>query len=222
MNLGISGLYCWLQVWFGLRPEEDRPFSGRRSFFQRLLFGRVVSAGRATLAVLGLTVSACSPTTTVWESKVLPEPRPPLAEAGLPPAYPRSRIIDARLRAVADEFAAWARGQATAEANPAPLYSKVEVLPVTQTVLPYGVGAYQKEPRLTAILTTGSGWAHQTAEQKEIAAAQAFRKLSLELDALKIDPPTHPTVTIQAQSGLVLGWITDLVEGRKNIHGDDQ
>jgi hypothetical protein len=96
------------------------------------------------------------------------------------------------------------------------------VLPLTQTVLPYGVGAYQKEPRLPVILMIGRGWATLSPEEKELAAAQAYRKISLELEALKIDPPIRPTVTIQAQSGLVLGWITELVEGRKNIHGDDQ
>jgi hypothetical protein len=55
------------------------------------------SAKPAALALMGLAVSGCSPTTTVWESKILPEPKPPGAQAGLPPAYPRSQIIDPRL-----------------------------------------------------------------------------------------------------------------------------
>jgi hypothetical protein len=173
-------------------------------------------------AIVGMAASACSPTTTGLESRVLPEPKRPAAAQELPLAYPRSQITDQRLRAVAAEFTNWALKQGTAAANPAPLYSRVEVLPPTQTVLPYGVGAYQKELRLPAILIVSRAWAKQTPDEKEAAAAQAFRKLSLDLDALKIDPPMRPTLTIQSQSGLVLGWITDLVEGRKHIHGDDQ
>ena len=95
------------------------------------------------------------------------------------------------------------------------------MLPPTQTVLPYGVGAYQQEPRLPAILTIGPGWASQEPEEKEAAAAQAFRKLSLGLEALKLDPPLRPTLTIQTPSGLELAWMNDLNEGRRNIHGDD-
>jgi hypothetical protein len=173
-------------------------------------------------AIFGMAASACSPTTTVLESNVLPQPKQPANVQDLPPAYARSQIIDPRLRAVAREFTTWALKQGTAAANPAPLYSRVEVLPPAQTVLPYGVGAYQKELRLPAILIVGSGWAKQTTDEKEAAAAQAFRELSLVLEALKLDPPMRPTLTIQAQSGLVLGWITDVEEGRKYIHGDDQ
>ena len=58
----------------------------------------------------------------------------------------------------------------------APLFSRVEVLPPTRTVLPYGVGAYQQEPRLPAILTIGPGWASQEPEEKEVAAAPGLQK----------------------------------------------
>ena len=88
-------------------------------------------------------------------------------------------------------------------------------------MLPYGVGAYQQEPRLPAILTTGPGWASQEPEEKEAVAAQAFRKLSQGIEALKLDPPLRPTLTIQTPSGLELAWMNDLNEGRKNIHGDE-
>ena len=106
-------------------------------------------------------------------------------------------------------------------APPAPLFRRVEVPPPTRTVLPYGVGAYQQEPRLPAILTTGPGWASQEPEEKEAVAAQAFANLSQALEALKLDPPLRPTLTIQTPSGLELAWINDLIEGRKNIHGDE-
>jgi len=181
---------------------------------------RVTDLGLLTL--LGLAVSGCVPTTTVLESKVLPEPKPPALGQGLPDAYPRSQINDPRLRELAQEFTTWVLTQGTAAANPARLFRRVEVVPPTQTVLPYGVGAYEKQPRLPAILTTGPGWASLQPEEKEAAAAQAFRELAGRLEALKLDPPLRPTLTIQTPSGLELGWINDLVEGRKNIHGDEQ
>jgi len=172
--------------------------------------------------LVGLAVSGCGPTATVLESQVLPEPKPPAQGDGVPQAYPRSQINDPRLRELAQEFKTWALQQGTGGANPAPLFKRVEVLPPTQTVLPYGVGAYEQEPRLPVILTIGPGWTSQKPEEKEAAAAQAFRKLSLGLEALKLNPPLRPTVTVQTPSGLELGWINDLVAGRKNIHGDEQ
>ncbi len=173
------------------------------------------------VTLLGLTVSGCGPTITVLETKVLPEPKRPAAGQGLPDAYPRSQINDPRLREVAQEFRTWALEQTTTGTPPAPLFSRVEVQPLTRTVLPYGVGAYQQEPRLPAILTTGPGWASQEPEEKEAAAAQAFGKLTQAIEALKLDPPLRPTLTIQTPSGLELAWINDLIDARKNIHGDE-
>jgi universal stress protein E len=172
-------------------------------------------------ACLWLAVSGCGPTMTELESKVLPEPSQPAWAQGLPDAYPRAQFNDPRLRALAQEFQTWALGQRSAGAAPAPLFSRVEVQPTTRTVLPYGVGAYQQEPRLPVILTTGAGWPAQEPEEKEAAAARAYRKLSRALDDLKLDPPLRPTLTIQTPSGLELAWINDRVEGRKNIHGDE-
>jgi len=173
------------------------------------------------LALLGLVFSGCGPTMTVLESKVLPEPKRPSSGRGLPEAYPRSQINDPALRKLAQEYQNWALQQTTMGAPPAPLFIRVEVQPPTRTVLPYGVGAYQQEPRLPAILTTGPGWASQEPEEKEAAAAQAFETLSQALKALKVDPRLRPTLTIQTPSGLELAWINDLIDGRKNIHGDD-
>lgn len=177
--------------------------------------------GRVVLALLGLAVWGCSPTTSLLETKILPEPKRPDEEQGLPQAYPRSQINDPRLHQFAQEFKTWALQRGTGGANPGPLFSRVEVLPPTQTVLPYGVGAYQQEARLPAILTIGPGWASLNAEEKEAVAAQAYRKLSQGLEALKLDPPLRPTLTIQTPSGLELAWMNDVIEGRRNIHGDD-
>jgi hypothetical protein len=173
-------------------------------------------------AFIGLAFSGCGPSLTVLESQVLPAPSQPTRAQGLPDAYPRSQINEPRLRALAEEFQTWALAQRSARAAPAPLFFRVEVQPPTRTVLPYGVGAYEQEPRLPAILTTGPGWASLEPEEKEAAAALAFRKLSGGLNALKLDPPLRPTLTIQTPSGLELAWINDLVDGRKNIHGDEQ
>jgi hypothetical protein len=182
---------------------------------------RLQGVSLPVLVLLGLAVSGCGRTTTVMETEVLPEPRPPADERGLPQAYPRSQINDPKLLELAQEFKTWALQQRTGGDHPAPLFSRVEVLPPTQTVLPYGVGAYQQETRLPAILTIGPGWASQEPEEKEAAVAQAFRKLSQGLEALKLDPPLRPTLTIQTPSGLELAWMNDLNEGRRNIHGDD-
>jgi hypothetical protein len=176
----------------------------------------------AALALLGLACSGCGSTLTVLESKVLPEPTRPGSGEGLPVAYPRSEILDPKLRELTQEFQTWALQQQTAGTHPAPLFSRVEVQPPTRTVLPYGVGAYEQELRLPAILTTGPGWESQEPEEKEAVAAQAFRKLSQGLETLKRQPPLRPTLTIQTPSGLELAWINDLIAGRKNIHGDEE
>ena len=172
-------------------------------------------------AFLGLALSGCGSALTELETRVLPEPKPPAHSEEFPQAYARSQINEPRLGALAQEFQTWALQQQSAGANPAPLFSRVEVLPPVLTVLPYGVGAYEQEPRLPVILTTGPGWGSQEPEQKEAAAAQAFRKLAQGLETLKLVPPLRPTLTIQTASGLELSWINDLVKGRRNVHGDE-
>jgi hypothetical protein len=176
------------------------------------------------LVPLGLAFSGCGPAATLLGTKVLPEPEPPTGAPaqGLPQAYPRSHINDPGLRTRAQEFETWALHQRSVGANPAPLFLRVEVKPPTRTILPYGVGAYQQELRLPAILTVGPGWDSLKPDAKEAAAAHAFRQLARGLEAVKLDPPLRlrPTLTIQTASGLVLGWINDLVEGRKNLHGE--
>lgn len=173
------------------------------------------------LIILGLAVSGCGQTVTLLETKVLPEPTGPVGAEDLPQAYTRSQINDPKLRQFAQEFKTWALQQRTGGANPGLLFKRVEVLPPTQTVLPYGVGAFEQELRLPTILTTGPGWASQNPEEKEAVAVRAFRKLSQGIEALKLDPPLRPTLTIQTPSGLELAWMNDLNEGRRNIHGDD-
>lgn len=173
------------------------------------------------LVILGLAVTGCGQTVTLLETKLLPEPTAPGGERNLPQAYARSQINDPELQRFAQEFKTWALQQSTGGATPGPLFKRVEVLPPTQTVLPYGVGAFEQELRLPTILTTGSGWASQNPEEKEAVAALAFRRLSQGIEALKLNPPLRPTLTIQTPSGLELSWMNDLDEGRRNIHGDD-
>ncbi len=173
------------------------------------------------LVIIGLAVSGCGQTMTLLETKLLPEPTAPGGEKNLPQAYARSQINDPELQRYAEEFKTWALKQRAGATTPGPLFSRVEVLPPTKTVLPYGVGAFEQELRLPIILTTGPGWASQTPDEKEAVAAQAFRTLFQGIEALKLDPPLRPTLTIQTPSGLELAWMNDLNEGRRNIHGDD-
>lgn len=141
----------------------------------------------------------------------------------LPLAYQNSqeKINDPRLIEEGRRFKDWAVNERRGP-NAPPLFSRVEVLPPTQTVLPYGVGAFQQEPRLPVILTTGPGWAALTPQAKETLIAQAFSDLSARLKALALNPSLRPTLTIQTPSGLVLGWINDLEESRKNLHGEGE
>jgi hypothetical protein len=174
------------------------------------------------LLVLGtVAVSGCGQIATLLDTKVFPPPSPPARAKELPQAYARSQINDPKLEQLAREFKTWALAQRTDGARPGPLFSRIEVLPPTRTVLPYGVGAYEQELRLPVILTVGPGWASQNPGAKEILAAQAFRKLSQDLEALKLDPPLRPTLTIQTPNGLELAWMNDFKEGRSDIHGED-
>ncbi len=177
----------------------------------------------ARLALLGFAVAGCEPASTRIETEELRRASTAAKAERLPPAYRNSqdRINDPRLLELAGRFKDWALKQ-RAGPNQAPLFGRAEVLPPTQTVLPYGVGAFQQEPRLPAILTTGPGWAVLKPDEKEARVAAAFGELSGRLDALELDPSPRPTLTIQMPSGLVLGWINDLSGGRKNLHGEEQ
>jgi hypothetical protein len=174
------------------------------------------------LSFWALAVCGCGPTITELESRFLPEPKPPSSIESMPAAYARSQINDPRLHALGGEFQTWVLKQQTQGPSPAPLFTRVEVLPPVLTVLPYGVGAYEQEPRLPVVLTIGPGWKTQEPEEKEAIAARVFGELSRCLEALSLRPALRPTLTIQTQSGLVLSWINDLVKGRRNVHGDEE
>jgi hypothetical protein len=82
------------------------------------------------------------------------------------------------------------------------------------------VGAYQQEPRLPVILTTGPGWNELKRQDKEDRAAKAFKEISAKLAALKREPLLQPTLTIQTPQGMELGWINHLDPRGRNLHGD--
>jgi hypothetical protein len=140
-------------------------------------------------------------------------------EKELAPAYTRNQIIDPALRKIAEAIQTWAAEQTGSGGQK--LYSRAEVLPPAQTVQPYGVGAYQQEPRLPVILTTGPGWAGLKVPEKETKVAQAFTEFSRRLQSLQREPPLRPTLTIQTPQGMELGWINHVDPGGKNLHGDD-
>jgi hypothetical protein len=147
------------------------------------------------------------------------------AGAGVsPPAYTRDKILDPRLAEVARSFTAWA---AAHKVGDRPTFDRVEVLPPAPTLLPYGVGTYQKQLRLPAILITGPGWRDLPPDEREGLAAQAFRTLADLLETAARGSggggasALPATLTIQTSQGLELGWINDLEPGRALLHGQD-
>ena len=143
-----------------------------------------------------------------------------VAPAGdLPPAYTRDKIVDPKLAEVARAFTAWAGEQ---KSQGGAVFSKVEVLPPAPTLLPYGIGTYQKQRRLPAILITGPGWRALTALDREARAARAFQELSRLLESNASAPAVRATVTIQTPQGLELCWINVLEPERKLLHGEDE
>ena len=151
-----------------------------------------------------------------------PAPRPADVEATSsepPPAYTRDKIIDPKLAEAARAFTGWVEAQ---KAGTAPIFSRVEVLPPTPTLLPYGIGTNQKETRLPAILITGPGWPSLKLEEREALAARAFQELSDRLAAVKPEPPIRPSVTIQTPQGLELAWINQVEPGEKYLHGEQE
>ncbi len=137
----------------------------------------------------------------------------------LPPAYTRDKILDPKLAEVARAFSAWATEQ---KAQAGPVFDKVEVLPPAATLMPYGIGTYQKQMRLPAILITGPGWRSLAGDDREALAARAFQELSRLLESSASASPVRATVTVQTPQGLELGWINTLEPGRKLLHGEDE
>jgi hypothetical protein len=136
----------------------------------------------------------------------------------LPPAYTRDKILDPKLAEVARAFITWATEQ---KSQAGPVFDKVEVLPPAPTLLPYGIGTYQKQMRLPAILITGPGWRAMAAADREALAARAFQELSRLLESSPSAADVRATVTVQTPQGLELGWINNLEPGRKLLHGAD-
>jgi hypothetical protein len=139
------------------------------------------------------------------------------ASSELLPAYTRDKIIDPKLAGVSQAFTRWVESQ---KAGTAPIFFRVEVLPPTPTVLPYGIGANQKEIRLPAILITGPGWRVLKAPEREALAARVFLELSARLEAARPEPPIRPSVTLQTPQGLELAWINQIEPGEKYLHGE--
>lgn len=154
-----------------------------------------------------------------------PVARPPVpsvlsqTQTELPPAYPRATIANPKTAEAARGFTTWVDQQKN---DDKPVFGKIEVLPPVPTLEPYGIGTYQKFPRLPVLLTTGPGWDGLPADRREEIAAEAFRDLSGRLDEVRVEPRLRPTVTIQTPNGLELAWINDIVPGRRLLHGDGE
>ena len=146
--------------------------------------------------------------------------RRPVAPAGdLPPAYTRDKILDPKLADVARAFTAWA-GEQKVQAGA--VFARVEVLPPAPTLLPYGIGTYQKQLRMPAILITGPGWRALAGDDREALTARAFQELSRLLESSARASAVRATVTVQTPQGLELCWVNDLEPGRKLLHGEDE
>lgn len=165
--------------------------------------------GRITFIILLLT----------WMSGCQPGIQQPVSTEELPPVYPRSAINDPKAAESAKEFTAWINQQRADEMQ---VFGRIEVLPPVSTLEPYGIGTYQKFLRLPVILTTGPGWAHLDAEQRESLAAGVFSHLSERLKRDNSDAALRPTVTIQTPEGLELAWINLIIKGRRILHGDGE
>ena len=147
------------------------------------------------------------------------ERRPVVAAGDLPPAYTRDKILDPKLAEVARAFTAWASEQ---KAQGGPAFASAQVLPPAPTLLPYGIGNYQKQMRLPAILITGPGWRTLAREDREALAVRAFQELSRLLESSASASAVGATVTVQTPQGLELCWINNLEPGRKVLHGEDE
>ncbi|MBV8130046.1 MAG: hypothetical protein JO114_20540 [Planctomycetaceae bacterium] len=145
--------------------------------------------------------------------------RAEITAGDLPPAYTRDKILDPKLAKVARAFTAWAGDQKT---QAGAVFGSVEVLPPAPTLLPYGIGTYQKQLRLPAIMITGPGWRTLAADDREALAARAFQELSRLLESSASASAVRATVTVQTPQGLELCWINDLEPGRKLLHGEDE
>ena len=143
--------------------------------------------------------------------------RPPAGD--LPPAYTRDKILDPKLAEVARAFTAWTHEQ---KVDARPAFDRVEVLPPAPTLMPYGIGTYQKQLRLPAILITGPGWRALSRDDREALAARAFQELTRLLESSPSAPAVRATVTIQTPQGVELGWINDVEPGRTLLHGEDE
>lgn len=159
----------------------------------------------ATIPALCLAVPACQPAHSVGK--------------GLPPAYTSNQITDPALAKIAEEVKNW--GLKEADAAGKPLYSRIEVLPLTPIVQPYGVGVFQQELRLPAIFTTGPGWSGLKHPEKEDAVVRAFNHIAGLLRQLDRKPTLRPTLTVQTPQGIGLAWINHLEGSGNNVHGDD-
>ena len=137
----------------------------------------------------------------------------------LPLAYTRDKIVDPNLAEVARAFTVWA-GEQKVQAGA--VFGRVEILPPAPTLLPYGIGTYQKQLRLPAILITGPGWRALAGDDREALAARAFQELSRPLESSASASVVRATVTVQTPQGLELCWINDLEPGRKLLHGEDE
>jgi len=144
------------------------------------------------------------------------ERQPAMQGEHLPPAYPRSAITDpATVLGIKTLEVAVA---ALKGADGQPLYSAVEILPPTRTVLPYGVGRYEQQMRLPVILTTGPAWAKLDSVAREKLVRDTHARCIEALSRAACKLPL--TLTVQEPRGWQVAWMNDPEPGRSIFVGD--
>jgi hypothetical protein len=168
-----------------------------------------MSRGRLTIAVYVATLLACGGCSSRRE----------VPQGELPPTYTRDKILDPKLAEASRAFIAWSTEQ---KVQSRAVFDRVDVLPPAPTLLPYGIGTYEKQLRMPAILITGPGWRALSSNDRESLAARAFAELSRLLRENAGSTGVRGTVTIQTPQGLELCWINEPEPGRKLLHGEDE
>lgn len=131
------------------------------------------------------------------------------AVENLPPAYPRNVITDPATIRAAKALETTIREQ---KSDGLALFSVVEIVPPTRTVLPYGVGRYEQQIRLPVILTTGPAWTKLDgpAREKVVRKAQTDCLAVLAREGCKLPL----TLTVQEPSGWQVSWLNEPSAGQ--------
>ena len=110
-----------------------------------------------------------------------------MTSRGMPPAYTRDKILDPKLAEAARAFTAWAVDQ---KVGAKPVFGRVETLPPAPTLLPYGIGTYEKQRAAAGNPDHRARVARPVPRRPRGAGGDAYRGLSHLLESTAVDPPS--------------------------------